>query len=386
MKSTRIFAHLSLLTITLALVACGGGSGGGSTPAVLPDNYPYIGGGVVGTTPNLTGATVSTFAGSGSYGSADAPSGPATDAQLSDPEGIATDGTNLYISECGGSTIRVTNIATGATTTVAGQFENFAYAEGSGANAAFNTPTAITVLAGDIYITDTYNHLIRKIVVATGEVINIAGSPGVSGDADGIGAAALLDEPAGITTDGTYLYVADKGNNKIKMIDLSNASVTTFAGSGAAGSANGVGVAASFNGLDFITSDGYKLYVSDRYNNSIRKIDISSATVSTVAGTAGVTGAGDNTDDGVGAAAKFDRPRGITTDGTNLYVVEPWLHRIRKVVISTGAVTTLAGAGNGYTEGSLATCQFRWPTGITTDGTALYITDQSNERIRKIAQ
>jgi len=92
-----------------------------------------------------------------------------------------------------------------------------------------------------------------------------------------------------------------------------------------------------------------------------------------------------STDHNTGTSASFNAPRGITTDGTNLYVADYDNHRIRKIVIDNGTVTTLAGSSFGFTDHNTGTsAQFYYPWGITTDGTNLYVADYMNHRIRKI--
>jgi hypothetical protein len=161
-----------------------------------------------------------------------------------------------------------------------------------------------------------------------------------------------------------------------------NNNVTTIAGSaGASGSADGTGTAARFYHPFGITTDGTNLYVTDHSNSTIRKIVISTGVVTTIAGSAGAIGSAD----GTGTAATFNYPIGITTDGTTLYVTDSGNNRIRKIGISTGAVTTLAGGiANGSADGTGAAAIFNYPTGITRDGTNLYVTDTDNNTIRKI--
>jgi len=115
---------------------------------------------------------------------------------------------------------------------------------------------------------------------------------------------------------------------------------------------------------------------------SIQDTELSLSTaVTTLAGTAGYTGSAD----GTGTSASFNNPNGITTDGTNLYVADLSNHLIRKIVISTGAVTTLAGTGSsGSADGTGTSASFNSPTGITTDGTNLYVADNSTHLIRQI--
>jgi len=176
------------------------------------------------------------------------------------------------------------------------------------------------------------------------------------------------EEESTTTTDTTALVIAEV------------TVVTTVAGTGSTGSANGTGTSASFNGPYGITTDGTNLYVADGSNHLIRKIVISTGAVTTVAGT-GSSGSAN----GTGTSASFNNPRGITTDGTNLYVAEYDNHLIRKIVISTGAVTTVAGTGSsGSANGTGTSASFNRPTGITTDETNLYVTDTYNHLIRKI--
>ncbi len=125
------------------------------------------------------------------------------------------------------------------------------------------------------------------------------------------------------------------------VLSLSTA-VTTLAGS-SLGSTDATGTSASFNGPIGITTDGTNLYVADR-NHRIRKIVISTGVVTTLAGSS------EGSTDATGTSASFNNPNGITTDGTNLYVAEQSNHRIRKIVISTGVVTTLAGSSSGSTD------------------------------------
>jgi len=159
-------------------------------------------------------------------------------------------------------------------------------------------------------------------------------------------------------------------------LSLSTA-VTTLAGS-SSGSTDATGTSASFNNPIGITTDGTNLYVADTNNNRIRKIVISTGVVTTLAGSSS-----GNTD-ATGTSASFNYPLGITTDGTNLYVSDTINHRIRKIVISTGVLTTLAGSSSGSTDATGTSASFYSPKGITTDGSNLYVADMYYHRIRKI--
>jgi len=326
-------------------------------------------------------AGVTTLAGSGdSAGSVDA-TGSA--ARFDYPWGMTTDGTNLYVADASNNTIRQAVIATGAVTTLAGTAGIFGSADGTGAAASFDLPAGITTDGTNLFVAERSNHTIRKIVIATGVVTTLAGTADSAGSADGAGAAARFNGPYGITTDGTNLYVTDSFNSTIRKVVIATAEVTTLAGSATlTGFADGAGAAARFNNPYALTTDGTNVFVADSMNHTIRKVVIATGVVTTLAGTATVSGSAD----GAGTAASFDRPYGITSDGTNLFVADQGNHLIRKVAIASGAVTTLAGAADisGSADGTGSAARFFSPYGITTDGTDLFVADTSNNTIRRI--
>ncbi len=364
------------LCLILALLSL---SGCGSTANTNAPVATYTSGSVFETSKN----TVATIAGSpGVAGSTDA---VGTAARFKLPNGIAVsaDKTTLYVADYGNNIIRMINKATGAVTTMAGKAGVSGTADGIGTAATFNGPHDIATDGTSLYVTDSTSNTIRKIDIATGVVTTLAGKAGVAGPSDGTGTAATFNEPLGITTDGTNLYVTDAGNNTIRKINISTRVVTTLAGSaGSGGYLDGTGSAAAFNLPAGITTDGTVLYVADFNNNAIRKIVISTGVVTTLAGSMNFYGSADST----GTGASFYGPNGITTDGTNLYVAESLNDTVRKIVISTGIVTTLAGspAGAGSSNGVGSAARFYFPVGITTDGTSLYVADADNDTIRII--
>ncbi len=339
-----------------------------------------MGGAIQGNNLALANA-VTTIAGrAGTAGHAD---GTGTAATFNNPWGITTDGTNLYIADSGSDTIRKMVISTGAVTTIAGQADTAGHADGTGTAATFNNPEGITTDGANLYIADFDNSTIRKMVISTGAVTTIAGTAGTLGHADGTGTAATFYLPRGITTDGTNLYIADTGNNTIRKLVISTGVVTTIAGTaGPLGSADGTGTAATFNNPWGITTDGTNLYIADTGNNTIRKLVVSTGVVTTIAGKVSVKGS----TDGTGTATTFDWPYGITTDGTNLYIADTGNNTIRKLVVSTGVVTTIAGkvGVQGSTDGTGTAATFYTPAGMTTDGASLFVGDTGNDTIRQI--
>jgi len=329
-----------------------------------------IGGSMQETELDLSTA-VTTLAGS-SYGFTDA---TGTSARFYHPRGITTDGTNLYVADSYNNRIRKIVIDNGTVTTLSGS--SYGSTDATGTSARFYSPRGITTDGTNLYVSDYSNHRIRKIVISTGVVTTLAGSS--QGSTDATGTSASFNNPLGITTDGTNLYVADWGNHRIRKIVISTGVVTTLAGS-SQGSTDATGTSASFSSPMGITTDGTNLYVADRWNHRIRKIVIDNGTVTTLAGSSS-----SGSTDATGTSASFSSPMGITTDGTNLYVSDYSNHRIRKIVIDNGTVTTLAGSSAGFADNATGTsARFYRPRGITTDGTNLYVADSSNHRIRKI--
>jgi sugar lactone lactonase YvrE len=269
-----------------------------------------------------TGA-VTTLAGTaGSFGKIDNSTG--TGASFKNPKGITTDGTNLYVADQSNHRIRQIVISTGAVTTLAGS--SAGHTDATGTLAKFSSPCGITTDGTNVYVADTFNYRIRQIVIDNGTVTTLAGT-GSAGSADNDnGSLASFDRPYGITTDGTNLFVADSFNDKIRKIVIETRVVTTLAGGGSGTDTDGTGTTASFNGAFGITTDGTNLYVADRDNNKIRKIGIDNRSVTTLAGTG--TGGRAN---GAGSDATFRQPAGITTDGKDLYVIEQGNHLIRKI-------------------------------------------------------
>jgi len=343
-----------------------------------------------GNTTTLTG-TAGLF--SGGY-----QDGNSATAQFQNPLGIATDGTNLYIADSGNNVIRQIVISTGMTSTLAGSAITAGSADssdGTGGTARFNGPTGLVLSGADLYVTDN-GSTIRKVVIATGNTTTIAGTAGVTGVLDssnGTGTSATFNGPGFLSSDGTNLYVPDKNSNTIREVTIANGDTTTLAGfpnMGTTDSTDGRGDTARFENPVGVVSDGVNLYIADEVALTIRKTVIATGETTTLAGLAGVGGVVNSTD-GTGATARFAKPMAIAIVGQNLYVVDSTNlgAYIRKVVIATGETTNLAGGGSGpsldSTDGTGATAVFVIPLGIATDGTFLYVADTRAQTIRKVA-
>ncbi len=324
---------------------------------------------------------VSTLAGTaGVSGSTDATGAAAS---FQSPYGVAVDNAgNVYVADFGNSTIRKITPA-GAVSTLAGTAGVFGSADAIGAAASFQSPTGVaTDSAGNVYVADTGNHTIRKITPA-GAVSTLAGTAGVRGHADGIGAAASFRYPDGVATDSAgKVYVADTGNYTIRKITSAGA-VSTLAGTAGVGHADGAGAAASFQSPYGVAADNAgNVYMADFGNSTIRKITPAGA-VSTLAGTTGVFGSAD----AIGAAASFQSPTGVAADSAgNVYVADLGNSTIRKIT-SAGVVSTLAGTAGvfGSTDATGAAASFFGPMGVATDSAGnVYVADSLNNIIRKI--
>ncbi|MDM0021918.1 NHL repeat-containing protein [Variovorax saccharolyticus] len=266
---------------------------------------------------------VTTFAGGSSGTSQD---GNGTAASFSGLSGLALDPTgNAYAAEFGGNRIRKITPAADVTT-LAGN-GSIGSLDGHGSSATFNTPSSVaTDVDGNIYVLEFIGAVVRKVTPA-GNVTTLAGS-GIAGFADGTGAAVSFGQAYGIATDAVgNVYVADSSNNRIRKITPGGV-VTTLAGSGQIGATDGAGSSASFSmpgGLT-VDSDG-NVYVADTGNSLLRKIT-PAGVVSTLAGQPGVLGA----QNGIGAAATFKQPYGVTVDAVgNLYVADTFGNLIRKI-------------------------------------------------------
>ena len=325
----------------------------------------------------------------GVLGGPGAQDGEGAAAQFYFPSGVASDGAdNLYVADSANNTIRKIVVATRATTTLAGFAGVSGSADGTGAAAQFYAPRGLASDgAGNLFVVDSANNTIRKVVIATGVVTTFAGSAVAAGSDDGTGVAARFAYPQGVASDGAgNLFVTDAANYTIRKIVIATGKVTTLAGTaGAAGSDDGSGATARFSFPQGVTSDGAgNLYVTDSGNNTIRRIVIATGKVTTLAGSAGAAGS----DDGSGAKARFTFPRGVASDGVgNLFVADSVSNTIRQIVIATGAVTTLTGSAGlmGNSDGTRADALFDGPGDVASDGAgSLIVADTNNHAIRAV--
>ena len=323
-------------------------------------------------------AEVSTLAGSGAFGALD---GNGTAATFADPYGIVVDKNGgLIVSDVGRNRVRKIT-ADGNVTTFAGN-NTTATVDGNGTAASFNNLTAIALApSGDLYAAEFIGNRIRRITPAA-DVTTFVGT-GAGGSVDGNAASATFTGPIAMTLDGAgNIYLAELNTALIRKITPSG-DVSTLAGSGGFGFANGTGAAASFARPYGIAADAAgNLFVADSDNNRIRKVT-PAGVVTTFAGS-GAAGAAD----GAAASASFQRPGGVAFDTAgNLYVADTGNSILRKIT-PQGVVSTVAGQAGamGSQNGIGAAARFSEPSGVAvgTDGT-IYVADTLGNRIRKVA-
>ncbi|HEY9899370.1 MAG TPA: IPT/TIG domain-containing protein [Pantanalinema sp.] len=277
---------------------------------------------------------------------------------------------NLYVTQQSRSAVYKIDPA-GTLTTVAGTGAWGYIGDGFPATVAqLNSPEGLAVDAsGNLYIADTWNHVIRK--VSNGVISTVAGNgqSGFSGDGGPAGSAQLY-APRGLAVDATGdLYIADTNNNRIRKVDHATGIITTFAGTGSYGFSGdataAVGAQLAYPHGVAVDASG-SLYIADTNNSRIRKV--SDGTISTV-------------------GSQLAYPQGVTVDGAgNLYVADTNSHRIRK--LSDGTLSIVAGNGQGGFSGDGGTAtsaQLSYPKGVVVDAAGnLYVADTNNFRIRKL--
>ncbi|WP_238392460.1 NHL domain-containing protein [Paenibacillus antri] len=339
--------------------------------------------------------TIDTVAGTGVLGNT-GDGGPATSAQINTAYHVAVDDDgNLYIPIYLNHVIRKVDTAGNITTVVGTGVEASIFVPsgdgGPATSATLRFPTSVAFDSeGNMYITEIGFERVRK-VDKDGIITTVAGSSkgqlGYDGDG-GLATFALLNRPVDVAVDHEdNLYIADLFNNVIRKVDTENGIITTVAGNGIAGYSGdgGPAVSAQLNTPYSIDFDGNgNMYIADRNNNRVRKVD-TSGNISTVAGTGSNVSSGDG---GPATAAGLAFPTGITVDddGT-VYVVASNSNTVRKIS-PAGIITTIAGtgvAGDSGDGGPATSAQLKVPLGIDMDDDGnLYVSDYGNHKIKKL--
>lgn len=336
---------------------------------------------------------VFTIVGNGNQGySGD--NGPASAAMMDGPQNVATDAAgNIYIADEFNNVIRRVDYATHQITTIAGTgVAGFTGDNDQATAAQLNLPTAITFDAnGNLLIADQGNSAVRRVDHQTGIITTIAGTgvAGYSGDND-LATAAQLSFPRGVVADvAGNIYISDSDNDVVRMVDHTTGVITTIAGTGIPGFSGDNGqanVASLFSPQGLALDAAGNLLIADRLNARIRELNLSTGVITTIAGTNSFGYSGDN---GLATAAQLNRPSGVALDAVgNIFIADVQNYSVRRVDAVTGIITTVAGTGVfGYSgdNGPATSATFNRPSGVTVDAAGdILIADFRNNVIREI--
>ncbi|HMC57911.1 MAG TPA: IPT/TIG domain-containing protein, partial [Candidatus Solibacter sp.] len=346
---------------------------------------------------------ITTFAGNGSTAAPNfwGDGGPATDANLHLPTGVAVDSSgNVYIAAASDNTVRIVT-----TDGIINIFAGSGFAGYYGDQSAVGTAAATAVIGtatvaglhgpqdvalgpgGAIYIADTGNAVIR--MVAGGIITTVAGTGavGLAGDG-GLATSSAMSAPYSVAVDSSgNMVIADYGNNRIRKVDKTSGNISTIAGTGNIGFAGDGSVATGAilhlpTGVALDSSGN--VYVADSLNNRIRKI--AGSNIATVAGNGGLSSSGDS---GPATSAQLNTPLGVAVDGAgNIYIADSLNNTIRRVSAG-GTISTFAGnsvPGNSGDGGAPTSAQLNGPQGVAVDGAGnLYIADTQNHKVRIVS-
>ena len=344
---------------------------------------------VLGEVPGASGGIIMTTAGGKTVGDG----GPTTNAVLNFPYTVAVDAAgNLFIADAANNRIRRVAASTGVITTVAGTGDAGFFGDGGPAtNAQLWNPTGVAVdAAGNLFIADADNNRVRRVAAGTGIITTVAGTGdgGFGGDG-GAATSAQLWIPIGVAVDAAGdLFIADAQNNRIRQVVAGSRIITTVAGTGDAGFGGDAGPAISAQlwiPTGVAVDAASNLFIADAANNRVRRVATGTGTITTVAGTGDFGFLGDG---GSATSAQLWIPTGVAVDASgNLFIADAANSRIRKVAAASGIITTVAGSSGGsLDDGSPATsAQLQTPTGVAVDAAGnLFIADADDNRIRQV--
>ncbi len=379
--------------------ACGNGVREGLE---VCDDGNLINGDACNPTCSLANTTTLFVGSPGATGSTD---GVGATARLGGQGVLAVDASYLYLADGSNRIVRRIEIATATVQTIAGLAGAAGYVDDPvGTTARFNSLDALATNGTTLWVSDGGSNVVRAVSLAAPYAVTTLSGSGTSGVVDGPAGTAQFEDLRGLTYDRGYLYGVETSAGVVRRIDPGSGDVLTVAGTAYATSCppsgspvDGIGPAAVFCSPRYVTTDGSgMLYIADTNGNTIRSFNTVTREVLTFAGT-GACGYVD----GIGAAARIHRPRGLTSDGTSVYFVEFNAHTVRQGVIATRSVTTLLGTPaactldcscgatpppGGYAEGTGAAAQFYNPFSLAFHfpSNSLFLVDSGNAVIRRI--
>jgi hypothetical protein len=340
---------------------------------------------------NGSGASIGTVAGTGQIGNA-GNGGLATAAMLGQPSCVALDSAgNMYIGDADFNVVRKVTAATGIISAYAGVSTGVAGYAGDGGlatNASLYAPTGCVLdSAGNLYISDEANNVVRKVTASTGIISTVAGNGDEAGTAfggsngdGGLATHAELNHPWGLAMDSAGdLFIADTGNYRIQEVNASTGIITTVASLHSGANPEGLALDGAAN-----------LYIAEQGDPSdVVKLNLSTGALTVVAGN-GTSGTGGSVvgDGGRATSAVLSEPQGVAVDAAgNIFISDTGDQRVREVTASTGIITSVVGTTMGYSTGggSATHAQLHNPGQIFFDAAGeLYIADTDNGAVRKV--
>ena len=355
----------------------------------------YLKGTGIGSQTSFISGVIRTVAGNSDYGNS-GNGAPAPSAEFNDPNGLAVDGFgNFYIADCGTGTVRQVNVSTGLISTFAGSTQGYGGDGGPATSAQLQCPVGMAVDgAGDLFIADAGDSVVREVNAATGLVSTAAGINGNGGDSGDGGPAtsASIGYPNAVILDSNgNLYISDAQNCGIREVNALSGMISTVAGDGVCGYSGdgGPATSASLNvPLGMAMDSTGNLYIADNQANVIRVLNTHTGIINTFAGNGTMGYSGDG---GPATSAELSNPRSVIVDPAgNVYITDTGNNTIRIVSASTGIITRFAGDGSiqaGYSGDGGAATSARlnrpdWPA-IDANGN-FYFVDETNLVVREI--
>lgn len=396
-KTTRTVAAPAALLIASGLGLFATGCGGGPAVVAVGPVYPCYGCAGYGYGYGYGYGSISSVAVAGSGGSSNSSGSSSTNASFQ-PVALAFDASgNLFIADPGSNSVReVAASAAQAGTSAAGSstMSSAAVSKAVAVGPTFNNPSSVAVdPTGNVYVLDKSNGMIQRMAPATGSLAVVVGSPmahsGFSGD-HGLATSAQLNHPSSMAFDlSGNLFIADTGNHRVREVAAATGIITTIAGTGTTGYAGdgGPAAAAQISTPSAVAADTKgNVYIADSANGTVRKVNVSTGIISTVAGTGTIGYAGDNA---AATAAQLNNPQGLALDPYgNLFISDAGNQTIREVAVHTGIISTVAGNHTqGYSGdgGASVKAQLNNPAAAAIDGSGnLYVADSGNGVIRKV--
>lgn len=300
---------------------------------------------------------------------------------------------NVFVTDSFNNRVRRVDARTGVIATVAGMgYQGFSGDGGLATEAKLNSPGGVAVdLQGNILIADTFNHRIRIVDHRTGIISTLVGSgiQGLAGN-DGLAVRAQLSEPTGLSIDQAgNLLIADTANHRVQLVERAAGVVSTLAGTGQPGFSGdgGIGTTAQLNGPTSVAIDREGgVLIADTVNNRVRRLDMRTGTIKTIAGV-GTQGFGG--DGALAIEAELTEPSGVAVDGKgNILVADTFNNRIRRIDHLSGIVTTVVGAGMRGLSGigtDAFSAELNNPVGLTQDAFGnLVVADAGNHRVLRV--